>query len=229
MGTCCRSGADDSGLNSELYTGNVAFVPLTSTEAWETDFTTIRAGEHSAGAGTVHFHTANVVWMRRSLADATVGRLALSVDEDNNITSYTVPCDTTASLALTIAGTEYVIPPSAWVDPRPSVRRPGCLVWVAGISDEHLSADVYAGSPFLRTVYTVLRFGEGSEAQIGFAALSDAARAVVPQRIQGGATPTGVMPGYVAVPSSTQPSSGQGVRGSRVLHVAAVVLVMALF
>jgi hypothetical protein len=140
---------------------------------------------------------------------------------------YAVPCGTDTPLTLQLAGYEVEIPPAAWVVPAAD----GCWSAVVYVHGE----PPLLSAPLLSSVYTVFRYG--GVPQIGFAALSDAARGVKAQRITPGReqvdgeeplpSPTVSIPGHSVLPSAGADSGAgrRGVSAAAVVAAAACLLV----
>lgn len=219
--------ADDSGLNQALYTGEISYVPVVNASAWQVVLGGIKVDGQSIDLGetrVVHFHTDGWIEMRESLADRMMASVpgAKYLFEDG-VSMYLVPCNTSTTLTFTFGGKDYDLPPAAWVLSYDAVYT-GCSTLIVSFPDHSFTGSpVYLGAPFLSSVYTVLEFD--NETQIGFANLSEAARAVVPERIEGDIKPTGSMPGSKVLPQST---SGRTSGADSTLVVGALNVALAV-
>ncbi|CAK9783686.1 acid protease [Cutaneotrichosporon oleaginosum] len=129
-------------------------------------------------------------------------------------TRYTVPCETNATLTFTVGGYNFSLPPANWIYNVPGVEG-ACAAYFKAIQQS--DRDRYGftndtlvvfGLNALSTVYTAFHVGNGTGVpQLGFAALSDAARGVVP-----GSSPDVPIPGASEAPTVT--GTGAGVNAS---------------
>lgn len=215
--------ADRSGSNPQLFSGEVHNLPVVNTSSWEVALGGIKVDGESIDFGTIQENAPSArvyfggeLWMKESLLNLTMARVpgsnySLERVPSFNITMpmYFVPCNTSNTLAFTFGGKDYSIPPKAWVAPL-HYGQPDevCYSLLRPAKDENVSDNfvMTLGYPFLSNVYTVLKFGDAP--QVGFATLSDAARGVVPERIENGVKPTGSMPGYIVLPQPTTSSTG---------------------
>lgn len=235
-----------SALNTFLYTGDVHYIPLSNSSDWQIaldgiklDGESIEMGPQTATPPTALLRTPSPgIFMEESLANLTMAKIPGSnytvrrVFQDVNETLYYVPCDTNSTLAFTLGGKDYTLPPSLWVRPESRENSDRCLSMLAPAKAEQMgSAAVILGHPFLSSVYTVLNFAE-EQAKIGFAQLSDAARNVTAERVvdNAGATPTATIPGYSLSPhfpeSSTTASGATAVTTSWLLVSIATFLAL---
>jgi hypothetical protein len=94
---------------------------------------------------------------------------------------YSVPCNTTATIGISLNGTDFPIPASMWVVPNPAGSGSGstantqCQTKVTVPSEEgfgHELYDVLVGTTFLENVYSMFKYDK-HQPQIGFAQLAD--------------------------------------------------------
>lgn len=209
-----NTNADTSGLNQQLYTGDVNYFPVVNASKWQVALGGIKVDGKAVDAGTsttAVLQTSSSMWMRESLANATMAQVPganYTVMEPPgniavpNVTIYRVPCDTNATITFTFGGKDYPMLPEAWMM-GPDYPDEECIANIRLIPDEDATVDVGLGYPFLSSVYTAFKFGDAP--QIGLASLSDAARGVVPESSEGDTKPTGNIPGHSVLP---QPTAG---------------------
>jgi hypothetical protein len=201
------------GLNPALYEGEMTYLPVHK-DHWALAFTylgldikpimvngtyadnnTYNAAEgvtahrRDLGAGP-----AAALWfgegslLAPDLSDALLAGIpGSSRVTTGNSTTYTVPCETNATLIFTVSGYNFTMAPSDWIYPVPSTEG-ACAAYFKPIEEDARAKFGYGpdtlvvfGLNALRTVYTAFRPGNGTEPpQLGFAPLSEAARGVVP-------------------------------------------------
>lgn len=163
-------------------------------------------------SATAKIQARNTILMEESLANRTMAQVPGSrytvrdLGAGYNTTMYSVPCDTNTTISVTLGGQDYAVPPTSWVGGLYNNARPDedCVGLIVPMPSQPGDVEVILGHPFLSNVYTALKFGNGTETpQLGFASLSDAARSVVPERIEASTKPTGSMPGYSVLPRPT--------------------------
>jgi hypothetical protein len=240
-----------SGVNEKLYTGDINYIPSVNTSEWQVPVDGIKVDGKSidvqAGLDTkptAKFWLSGSMFMRESLANLTMAQISGSSYEaieylsspNNTMYMYRVPCDTNSTVTFTLGGNDYPVPVrvlSAW--PGANSSEPRCLADIIPTPDKTMvvGLDIVLTSSFLSTVYTVFKFGDAP--QVGLASLSDAARDVVPERIDGGAKPTGTgtMPGYTVLPQPPvgsaravpQPTESKTSAASAVIDVASGLVI----
>lgn len=151
------------------------YLQIVNSSAWQVALGGMKVGDKPVLPGpslVAQFHTEQVIFMKASLANATMALVPGSnITSKNDVVDITVPCDTRTTFTFTFGGRDYTLPPENWVVQPFIERRDGCACRISSMPDSRMtSSDVYLGSAFLSTVYTALKFGEPP--QIGFAKLS---------------------------------------------------------
>jgi hypothetical protein len=236
-------------VNPGLAAGEPQWVPSLNATAWQLPLTGVSTGAGGLELnGTAYLnHMLDAIAMRRDVADPLLARVpgarntsyyaGRSGPEEQDpafvVEFYAVPCNTTAEITLSFGGVDVTLPPKYWVaSASASAEQEGlepgeCVSLIlpskAGEAyDPEDTALVGLGWAFTSSIYTVFKFGE--QPQVGFAPLTDAAKGVVPQHIEGSITPTVSIPGHSSVaPSATGsgPSSGAGAAGVSMFSVLA--------
>lgn len=129
---------------------------------------------------------------------------------------YSVPCNTTSNLAISINGTDFNIPPSRWIVANSAGSMCQTRVTVSGQdSFEDELFDILLGTAFLETVYSAFKYNQ-RQPQIGFAQLAD--------NISASAATSAVNPS----PTSAATSSGVTRRVAHWGHVGVTMALLAL-
>jgi cathepsin D len=243
---------DRSGVNPALTSGELQWVD-SNTTAWQLPVTGIRVGDGGIelNATAVISSVSDHIFFSRAIADSFVrsvpGARDFSITVDPVNITYeliVVPCNTSASLTFSFGGVDVAVPPANWIksekvsqsllqgDMTPdSQLEPGeCAANVLPpqSTDGEGQPELQLGLAFLSSIYTVFKYGD--RPQVGFASLTDAARGVIPQHVEGNATATATIPGYSAVAASpgADKNSAAGATGVTMLAVLAAVAAYVL-
>jgi hypothetical protein len=130
----------------------------------------------------------------------------LSIDDSGEYAEelYAVPCITNKTLKFEFLGVDVDVPPANWISKENSraLQEGECLARIVPYQQmDEEPTYISLGNAFLSSVYTVFKYGD--EPSVGFIPLTDAAKGVVPQMVEGSATAnstvSATIPGYSAV------------------------------
>jgi len=157
------------GVNTELFTGKITWVPLTTKGFWQAPFDGISVnGTSVVGKTEAVFDTGstNIIGdpVRIAKFASIIGAEAAPGYGDG---TYTIPCNFNTTISVFVGGKEVVISPATFnLGPVPGDSST-CFAGVA--SDPSLIGEFWVlGDVFLQNVYTAWDVGKG---RIGFATI----------------------------------------------------------
>jgi len=155
------------GTNSQLFTGDLTYVPVTKEGYWQIALEGVTVGGQSIFAVS---QTAAIVDTGTTLivGDTQSVQTAYSTIPgalDNGDGTWSIPCDAQPSVSVTVGGQSFDISPSSFV------LQEGSDSCIGGLSynDELAGQFWILGDVFLQNVYTAFDVGNS---QVGFANLS---------------------------------------------------------
>jgi cathepsin D len=160
------------GLNPDLYTGSVTYVPVTEEGYWQVDMDSVNVGTKKAVTGVgaiIDSGTTLIVGDSTNVAKfykSVPGAKAAGASVGDGY--YTFPCSSVPSnISISFGGKKFTISPDVFNLGQVSE---GSSLCVGGIVGEDLGVDFWiVGDVFMRNVYTVFDYGNS---QVGFAQLA---------------------------------------------------------
>lgn len=207
-----------SGLNRDLYTGDISYIPLVSPTEWQVSLDGIKVNGVDVAVAvdppparppTAHIQLPHDnIWIKEALLHIVMGQIpgATWLLSSNNDIVYHVPCSITSTITFRLGGKEYTVPAWAWVMPD-YVGTGRCMSQIMStrVADPSSLSSVVLGQPFLMTVYTAFKVAESP--QIGFVPLSEAALNVETEYVERlGAQPSGTIPGHATGGNTATPA-----------------------
>jgi cathepsin D len=159
------------GLNSNLYTGSVTYIPVTEEGYWQVDLDAVSVGSTRAVGATSAIIDSGTTLIVGDLTNVAKFYRSIPGAKDASSTLgagfYTFPCASApTSISLTFGGKKFAVSPDAFNLGQATEGSSSCVGGIVGDS----SADFWiVGDVFMRNVYTVFDYGNS---QVGFAALA---------------------------------------------------------
>ncbi|KAH7906840.1 acid protease [Hygrophoropsis aurantiaca] len=169
-----RSGSELflGGTNTDLYTGDFTFVPVTTEGYWQVELDGLSANGDtiSTGHDSIIDTGTTLIVIDTASADkfyqAIGGKSALADSAGQGL--YTYPCASTPSISLTFGGVKWPVSVESFNMGPVSSGSADCI---GGISAQDSDEDFWiVGDVFLQNVYTAFDVGN---TQVGFAELSN--------------------------------------------------------
>ncbi|KAI0318428.1 acid protease [Amylostereum chailletii] len=156
------------GTNSDLYSGDFAYVPVTQQGYWQVDLDAFNVNGKEVVSGTpsiIDTGTTLIIGDTSSV-DAVYAKIPGSKDQGDG--AWSIPCDFSTPLSITFAGQQFSIDPATFTVGQIESGSSDCL---GGLSaDENIGDEFWiVGDVFLRNVYTAFDVGNN---QVGFATLA---------------------------------------------------------
>jgi hypothetical protein len=150
--------------NSDKYTGNITYNPVTSQDGdWAIQIDDMAYDGKKSGAGGVLSYLdtgTSFVFGPPGLTKKIHDVIPGSASSDG--LTYTVPCDSNKSLTFTFSGVDYQLSPKDWISPKDNSGK--CTSNIYG--HEVVEGSWLMGDTFLKNVYAVF---DKDEKRIGFA------------------------------------------------------------
>ncbi|THH26750.1 hypothetical protein EUX98_g7437 [Antrodiella citrinella] len=154
------------GTNTNLYTGPITYVSVTTQGYWQVTMDSVLIGKTTAVTSTKAIIDTGTTLI---IGDASkVQRFYSRIPKYQYIGNgfYSIPCNAIPTVSLTFGGKSFAIPPSVFNLGQVSAGSPNC---VGAIVSSGTTSDFWIiGDSFLTTVYSIFDIG-GS--RVGFAAL----------------------------------------------------------